>query len=191
MASPTTVEQVFDGIKNRAIEIGIAHDVCHVYTSFVTARLEEASARHDFMSEKNSLDFITYVVGRRARERVEASNAIPIYTAKDFWNADYEFEVDNSHGVNATKLQQMLMSGTLGMITLGKIYGHVILKLTPCVGALPTSRIPNFRTPPEYAQTASGTISYPDDDPPNGDSPGGEVLQGREKTAVIKVSHDN
>lgn len=40
-----------------------------------------------------------------------------------------------------------------------------MLKLIPAVGALPTSHIPNFSSPFEYAATDSGAISYPDGHP--------------------------
>lgn len=80
-------------------------------------------------------------------------------------------------------------------ISIGKVYGTTLLKLLPCIGALPAPDIPGFEPPFNYAATDSAAISYPDGHPSEDDvAPRWELMPGggaRRVPPVIRPADDD
>ena len=166
MAPLTTAEDVFELIDKKAVCTGIIKYGPSKFIPFVRSEMLQAQAQYPFMKDVTPNDFFDYVVRRDERARAANLNAIPMYTAEDFWNAAYDFDpLSPTATPDGTQLAKIAMSGRLQCITLGKIYGHTTLKLIPALGTLPATETPNFRSPFDYAITDSGAIYYPDGHP--------------------------
>lgn len=111
---------------------------------------------------------------------VREAKAVPQPTSQEFWKAAYDYDpLGPNPPPNGSELQRIITSGRMEPISIGRIYGEVLLKLLPVIGALPAPEIPDFEAPFDFAATDSAAISYPDGHPSEEDmAPQGESLPG-------------
>ncbi len=164
MSQSRTPEEVFDKIEQDAGRYETQDPREH--RRWVKVQLAAAQEQYPFVRDKTSADYIHYHVRKDASE-IEAANAGPPPSSKEFWNAAYASDpFDRKSSSEPDAPQNIFTSGRLGLITLGKVYGHTTLKLLPRIGALPTSEMPDEDPAFDFAATDSGAISYPDGPPP-------------------------
>ena len=119
-----------------------------------------------------------------------AARFIPNLTEQDFWDAVYDFDPLAPDSPPVTRLQQIMYSGQLKTLTLGKIYGRTTLKLIPCEGALPTTETQGWEPGLEYADTDCGAVSYSEGHPAAcKDRETADMLEGR-SVAVRTIGDD-
>lgn len=169
MSHLRTPEEVFDKIEQDAGRYETQDPREH--RRWVKVQIAAAQEQYPFMRDKTSADYIHYHVRKDASE-IEAANARPPPSSEEFWNAAYAFDpFDRKSSSEPDALQNILTSGRLGLITLGKVYGHTTLKLLFRIGALPTSAMPDEEPALDFAATDCGAISYPDGHPPGASAP--------------------
>lgn len=77
--------------------------------------------------------------------------------------AAYDYDpLGSNPPTSGSELQRIITLGRTGLIPIGKVYGKVLLKLLPVIGALPAHDIPGFEAPFDFAATDSVAIGYPD-----------------------------
>ncbi|KAL8785045.1 MAG: hypothetical protein Q9195_008805 [Heterodermia aff. obscurata] len=196
MTQPRTAEEVFSRIADEESKKFGAEEVFESI-SWVEGELREAQASYPFMREKTADEYYDYHV-LRLQNQYLAKFAGPTPTDEEFWNAAYDFDpLDSNQSSHPSRLQEILRTGRMGPITLGKVYGRVTLKLLPALGALPENPNPPYDSQLDFAGTGSGAISYPDGHPPGTVAelmePGpslASLSSERKKKATIKPSSD-
>ena len=161
MAQPRTAEEVFSGIADEeSRKFGVGDPLESI--AWVEGELEKAQERYPFMREKTADEYYDYHV-LRLQNQYLAKFAGPTPTSEEFWNAAYDFDpLGSGPSPHPSKLQEILRTGRMGPITLGKVYGRVTLKLLPAMGALPENPNPPYDSQLDFVGTDCGAISYPD-----------------------------
>ena len=197
MAQPQTAEEVFSRIADEESKKFGAQEIFES-TAWVEGELAKAQELYHFMHKKTADEYYDYHV-LRLQNQYLAKLTGPTPTSEEFWNAAYDFDpLGSNPSRNCSKLQEILRTGRMGPITLGKVYGRVTLKLLPAMGALPENPSPPFNHQLDFAGNVSGAISYPDGHPPEtvakpmGPEPSHASLSSKaRKMVTIKPSDDN
>ena len=164
MAQPRTAEEVFFRIADEESRKFGAEEIFESI-AWVEEELGKAKELYDFMREKTADEYYDYHV-LRLQNQYLAKLAGPTPTPEEFWNAAYDVDpLGSNPTAHTSKLQEILRTGRMGPITLGKVYGQVTLKLLPAMGALPENPNPPYDSQLDFAGTDSGAISYPDGHP--------------------------
>ena len=129
-------------------------------------------------------------------QRAAKLKALPKPTSENFWKAAWDYDpLGPNPPKDGSDLQKIITSGRMEPISIGKVYGTTLLKLLPCIGALPAPDIPGFEAPFDYAATDSAAISYPDGHPSEDDlAPRWEPLPGggaRRVPPLIRPADDD
>ena len=196
MTQPRTAEEVFSRIADEESRKFGAEDIFESI-AWVEGELKKSQELYPFMREKTADEYYDYHV-LRLQNQYLAKFAGPTPTSEEFWNAAYDFDpMDSSPSKCPSKLQEILRTGRMGPITLGKVYGQVTLKLLPAMGALPENPNPPYDSQLDFAGTDSGAISYPDGHPsglmadPIEPGPSAASLSKIKKMVTIKPSNDD
>lgn len=196
MNQPQTAEEVYSRIADE-VSRKFGSEKIFESSAWVEGELEKAHELYPFMREKTADEYYDYHV-LRLQNQYLAKFAGPTPTSDEFWNAAYDFDpLGSNPSPYPSKLQEILRTGRMGPITLGKLYGRVTLKLLPAMGALPENPSPPYDSQLDFAVTDSRAISYPDGHPSGtvaepietGPSPA-PLSSEMKKKAAIKPSND-
>ncbi|KAL8853174.1 MAG: hypothetical protein Q9221_001908 [Calogaya cf. arnoldii] len=198
MSEPKTREEVWEELEVLGLPISRVDQTTDKYKDWFEDQIEQRRARYPSMANATFGDFLRWKMGKMAQEVRDAKTA-PKPTAQDFWKAAWEYDpLGPNPQPNGSDLLRIIMPGHMEPISIGKIYGEVLLKLLPTLGALPAPDIPGFDGPFDFAATDSGAISYPDGHPSEeqlgsfwDDLPGGDSKRPSQKPPVIKAADDD
>ncbi|KAI4141916.1 MAG: hypothetical protein L6R39_005134 [Caloplaca ligustica] len=164
MSHPHYVTQVFDEIMAQAKEANAYGFYMEDYRDFIKQKLEASKAKHPFMKDIEHRDYSIYVSTRMYEQFCVPPPKGPPPTSKDFWEAAFDYDPSVTASSGSTKLHDIMGSGQLEYVTIGKLWGQTELRLMPGIGSLPAQELPN--TPPlGFAPSRCGAISYPDGHP--------------------------
>ncbi|KAL8652350.1 MAG: hypothetical protein Q9226_004311 [Calogaya cf. arnoldii] len=197
MSQLKTREEVWEELEVLGLPISRTDRTTDKYKIWFEDQIEQRRARYPSMAYATFGDFLRWKMGKMAQE-VREAKAAPKPTARDFWEAAWDYDpLGPNPQPNGSELLRIIMSGHMKPISIGKIYGEVLLKLLPTLGALPAPDIPGFDGPFDFAATDSGAISYPDGHPSEEqlgsfweDLPGGSKRPSQ-KPPVIKAADDD
>ncbi|KAL8842824.1 MAG: hypothetical protein Q9176_002460 [Flavoplaca citrina] len=167
------------------------------YRAWFQDQIEQRRGRYPSMAYATFGDYLEWGMGQ-ITQAVDQAKAMPKPTSRDFWKAAWNYDpLGPNPPKNGSALQKIITSGRMEPISIGKIYGKVLLKLLPVMGALPAPDIPGFEAPFDFAATDSAAISYPDGHPSEDDMtqqwdelPGGNMGKSR-KLPIIKAKDDD
>ncbi|KAL8927265.1 MAG: hypothetical protein Q9208_002441 [Pyrenodesmia sp. 3 TL-2023] len=162
MSAFISPEQIYDALEQRATDEEIIYYPRKI-SRWLDEQLAEASKTYTFMQGKTRLDYHMYHQANRY-EKFKASNAEPVPTGTQLFNAAYDFDILGAKLPGPSRLEQILSSERVKPVPIGRLNGQTPFRLLPAIGALPT-REPFPQPKFDFALTDSGAISYADGHP--------------------------
>ncbi|CAO1600915.1 hypothetical protein XANCAGTX0491_004587 [Xanthoria calcicola] len=197
MSHLKTREEVWLEIEKLGKAVKLVDPDIRKYKAWFKDQIEQRRGLYPCMADAQYGDYLDWAMEEMTRA-VREAKAVPKPTSQEFWKAAYDYDpLGPNPPPNGSELQRIITSGRMEPISIGRIYGEVLLKLLPVIGALPAPEIPDFEAPFDFAATDSAAISYPDGHPSEEDLapqweslPGGGMGRSR-KPPTIKAAEDD
>ncbi|KAL8650967.1 MAG: hypothetical protein Q9210_003511 [Variospora velana] len=165
MSQPRSIEALFNAIERKVDEQGYYFREPKERKQFVKNELEEATSRSSHLrrSEATYHNYTKYQ-NHRIYPDVKAPATQRKPTSADYWRAAYDYDTVQADKTKDTALQQIMATGSLEHVTIGKLWGQITLRVEPCRLSLPVEDIPDD-CPLDVITTRINAISYADGHP--------------------------